>query len=418
MVQEITRHNSVDLAKTAPLAELQRLRSYSRRKEDGARESWDDTCDRVLYSPHLGLQVLGKFTDEEIALIDDEMRNRRGFGSARALWIQGSKWFSKADSYPSVFNCSSFRIVDWSSFGMLMDLAMQGCGTGSVLELDCIEKLPVILNQLNVEVVGRLGATPKAFRREDTEILSDGLTVTIHIGDSRQGWVKAYQGFLELASDDRLSRELEVIVDVSDVRPAGERLKGFGGVANPIKLPEMFPKLAKILNKAVGRKLNSVECCLLLDEAALTIVSGNLRRSASMRQFSAEDDLAINAKDNLWQQDPVTGQWRIDPDRDALRLANHTRVFHRKPTLEECVESVRKQFYSGEGAIMWAGEAVARANADLLNTPEKKKEFLSIYANTGREAAKTYLSYLMGKTVDTKELDHRMLRYGENPCAK
>ena len=44
------------------------------------------------------------------------------------------------------------------------------------------------------------------------------------------------------------------------------------------------------------------------------------------------------------------------------RMANHTRVFHRKPTLEECIDAVRKQYYSGEGAIQWAGEAVARAN--------------------------------------------------------
>jgi len=52
-------------------------------------------------------------------------------------------------------------------------------------------------------------------------------------------------------------------------------------------------------------------------------------------------------------------------------MANHTRVFHHKPTLDEC-EAVRKQYYSGEGAIQWAGEAVARANCDLLKTPELK----------------------------------------------
>jgi ribonucleotide reductase class II len=57
-------------------------------------------------------------------------------------------------------------------------------------------------------------------------------------------------------------------------------------------------------------------------------------------------------------------------------MSNHTRVFHTKPTLTECIDSVRKQYYSGEGAIQWAGEAVARANADLLDTPYKKSVFL------------------------------------------
>jgi len=59
-------------------------------------------------------------------------------------------------------------------------------------------------------------------------------------------------------------------------------------------------------------------------------VAGNIRRSAGMRQFAAEDLSAAGAKENLWQQDS-DGNWRIDPERDALRMANHTRVFHNRP---------------------------------------------------------------------------------------
>jgi intein/homing endonuclease len=84
--------------------------------------------------------------------------------------------------------------------------------------------------------------------------------------------------------------------------------------------------------------------------------------SAGMRQFDSQDELAANAKDNLWQQDGE-GNWRIDPERDVLRMANHTRVFHEKPSLQDCVDAVRKQFYSGEGAMQWAGEAKRRAGA-------------------------------------------------------
>ena len=53
--------------------------------------------------------------------------------------------------------------------------------------------------------------------------------------------------------------------------------------------------------------------------------------SAGMRQFNSDDTLGATAKDNLWQQDE-NGSWRIDPERDALRMSNHTRVFHKKPT--------------------------------------------------------------------------------------
>jgi ribonucleotide reductase class II len=85
---------------------------------------------------------------------------------------------------------------------------------------------------------------------------------------------------LELSSDDRFTDEVTVTVDLSDVRPAGEKLKGFGGVANPVKLPTLYERCAHILNKAMGRQLNSVECCLLIDEAAACVVAGNIRRSA------------------------------------------------------------------------------------------------------------------------------------------
>jgi len=59
-----------------------------------------------------------------------------------------------------------------------------------------------------------------------------------------------------------------------------------------------------------------VECCLLIDEAAVTIVAGNIRRSAGMRQFASDDKEAASAKENLWSQDE-NGNWRIDPEKDA-----------------------------------------------------------------------------------------------------
>jgi ribonucleotide reductase, class II len=182
-------------------------------------------------------------------------------------------------------------------------------------------------------------------------------------------------------------------------------------MANPVKLPSLYTRASSILNKAKGRCLNSVECCLLIDEAAATIVAGNIRRSAGIRQASNQDTLFANAKNNLWQQDE-SGNWRIDPERDALRMANHTRVFHSKPTLEETIEAVRKQYYSGEGAIQWAGEAVARSNADLLSTPTLKLEFLKAYE---KGSVKQWLQEHY-PWIDDNELTHRLGRFGLNPC--
>jgi ribonucleotide reductase class II len=160
----------------------------------------------------------------------------------------------------------------------MVDLAMMGCGTGAVLEPQYINQLPPIRNRLQVQVRGEIGSTPPGERREQTEVKIEGNIVTIYVGDSRQGWVKSYQSLLELSTDERFSQDVQVIVDISDVRKAGEALNGFGGVANPVKLPGLYERCASILNKAVGRQLNSVECCLLIDEAAVTIVAGNIRR--------------------------------------------------------------------------------------------------------------------------------------------
>jgi ribonucleotide reductase class II len=69
-------------------------------------------------------------------------------------------------------------------------------------------------------------------------------------------------------------------------------------------------------------------------------------------------------------------------------------VFHQPPTEQECIDAVRKQFYSGEGAIQYAPEAIARANADLLNTPNKRQKFIDLYCQS-TEQAKDYLRQLL-----------------------
>ncbi|NEP18115.1 MAG: ribonucleoside-triphosphate reductase, adenosylcobalamin-dependent [Leptolyngbya sp. SIO4C1] len=359
MVQELERLRARSpFPATAPAAYPVFYRTYSRRLEAGQRESWRQVCDRTL----AGLAKLGKLTDDEQALIARMQQELKALPSGRWLWVGGTEWSEQPENFSGAYNCTSTNVTDWRAFGLMMDLAMMGCGTGAVLEPKYTEQLPVIRNQLMVTMRGGIGTTLAEQRREKTEIRVDAANnrVEIRVGDSRSGWVDSYQGLLELSADQRLSGEVAVTVDLSDVRPAGEKLKGFGGMANPVKLPHLYERCANILNKAVGRQLNSVECCLLIDEAAACVVAGNIRRSAGMRQFASDDALAAAAKDNLWQQD-AEGNWRIDPERDALRMANHTRVYHHKPSKEEITDAVRKQFYSGEGAIQWAGEAERRA---------------------------------------------------------
>ena len=359
MVQELPRTRpSSPFPETAPAAFPVFYRTYSRRGEvvEGQRESWEQVCDRTL----AGLVELGHLTPAETDLLRRMQHQVKALPSGRWLWVGGTEWSKQPENFSGAYNCTSTNVVDWRAFGLMMDLAMMGCGTGAILEPKYISQIPAIRNRLVVTLAGDLGQTPAAERRQITEVMIEGNQVEMRVGDSRQGWVQSYQTLLELSTDDRFTGEVQVVVDLRDVRPAGEKLKGFGGVANPVRLSFLYDRCATILNKALGRQLTSVECCLLIDEAAACVVAGNIRRSAGMRQFDSQDELAANAKDNLWQQD-AEGNWRIDPERDVLRMANHTRVFHEKPSLQDCVDAVRKQFYSGEGAMQWAGEAKRRA---------------------------------------------------------
>ena len=516
------------------------FRTYSRLTGHG-RESWEEMCKRSVD----GLAKLGKFTPEEIELVARMQKSIKALPSGRWLWVGGTEWLDKPQNYSGAYNCTSTNLTNWDAFAFMMDLAMMGCGTGAVIEPKYYQQLPTIKNTINIEIIDKIGETPPSERLDETVTVLTEDSFTIKVGDSRQGWVEAYKQLLQVASDDTFDGVVVVKVSLANVRPAGEKLKQFGGVANPVKLENLFYRCANILNKAHGRKLTSLECCLLIDEAASTIVAGNIRRclpgdalvhtesglvpiakirigdrvltskgfypvtnffdqgeqslcriktqdgsfectaehkiavltdvygnykmvkakdlkqgdrlirvleatelipvkfvdiefdvrtaptydievatvhefvcegilvsnSAGMRQFTSSDNVAANAKANLWEQTP-TGEWRIDPEKDALRMANHTRVFHQKPTYEEVFDSVTSQYWSGEGAIQWAGEAVARANADLLITQKLKAKFLNAYENG--EAKQWIRKHY--PDMPHAEIEHRVSTYGLNPC--
>jgi len=412
---------------TAPTLFPVLYRTYSRRTETGERENWIQVADRAIN----GYAKVGRYLlPSEIELMRSHAHKMITMPSGRWLWVGGTPWIDNPINFSGGYNCTSTNIVDWRSFALVMDLAMQGSGTGVVLEPQYIDLLPPVTTPINLEIVGEFGAVAKGDRQELTSMVASGSDGTvlvggigwaqtvggkvckITVGDSRQGWVRAYELLLEIGAGQLGSFD-RVIIDISHVRPAGEPLSGFGGIANPAKLPQVFERVAKILNNAVGRQLTSLECCLLIDEAAVGIVAGGIRRSAGLRHFRHDDIEGGSAKDGLWKQDS-DGVWRIDPERDALRVANHTRTFHRKPTEAECIKAVRKQFHSGEGAIQWAGEAVARSNVDLLPTRGDKVAFLKAYeAGKGAEFLRDLVP-----GIDEKELKHRLERYGLNPCGE
>ena len=403
----------------APSAETVFYRTYSRRKSDGTRENFKEAMTRTVDD----IARIGKFTEEEAAIVKEQALAQHSFPSGRAFWVAGTEWGKKQENFSGYYNCTSTHMSDLEAFGLMVDLAMQGSGTGAVLEEDVIAALPPVSHELEIVSTTEIGINPKRQSKTTVDSLLPSGTVRLVVGDSRKGWQDAYQHIVNWAHKglERHEGHIRIHLDLSNVRPAGERLKGFGGTSNPIKLETMFSKVVDLLNSAHGRKLTTVEACLLIDEAAACIVAGNIRRSAGMRQFGQSDADAATAKLGLYSQDEE-GNWRVDPKKEALRMANHTRCYHSKPDYKTIEDAVRLQFQSGEGAIQYVPEAVARANADILNNYATKRGFLEIYNEKGREAAKRYLSLSFqaayGEEPDERELQHRMDRYGLNPCGE
>ena len=276
MVQDIERTRPANFPESAPAANPVFFRTYSRRGEKVAnvRETWAEVCDRTLG----GIAELGNLNAEELALVDRMQRQLKSLPSGRWLWVGGTNWIKKSENFSGAYNCTSTNVVDWRAFGLMMDLAMMGCGTGAILEPKYINQLAPIRNRLVVQVESEIGGVPAEQRQDTTQVTIAGNQVKIQVGDSRNGWVMSYQTLLELSTDDRFTGDVQVIINLSHVRPAGERLKGFGGMANPIRLPQLYDRCATVLNKAIGRQLSAIECCILIDEAAACVVAGNIRR--------------------------------------------------------------------------------------------------------------------------------------------
>jgi len=390
-----------------PLANLAFFRSYSRRKNNNEKETWEEVCDRITDY----LTELGNFLPEESELIKRQQKQCTSIAAGRLFWVAGTQWLDKPKNYSGAYNCTSLFLDEPRIFGVAATLAMCGSGVGLVIEDEIIENLPPISQPLTVTCLDNVGKVDKLYRLETTVIEIALDRTIIFVGDSKEGWVQAYQYLIDLAMGLEDS-SLQVTINFGNVRPAGERILGFGGVANPNNITSAFLEIVEILNQAAKeqRRLNVEECCLVVDIMAKVIVLGNIRRSAGMKQGSHENTIFTLMKKGLWMQDE-NGTWKINPKKDALRMSNHTQVFHRQPTRQECIDSVKEQFFSGEGAIQYAPEAVYRSNVDII-TPLQRDEFIQSYEKgEGR-------TWIRENYPDMKEeeLNHRIMRYGLNPC--
>jgi ribonucleoside-diphosphate reductase alpha chain len=192
-------------------------------------------------------------------------------------------------------NCSYLPVDDPKSFDEAMFILLCGTGVGFSVERQYVNKLPELPDQLF---------------ESDT---------TIAVKDSKEGWAKAYRQLLSLLWAGEIPKW-----DVSKVRPAGAKLKTFGGRASgPGPLVDLFQFTIEKFRAATGRKLTSIECHDIMCKIGEIVVVGGVRRSAMISLSNLSDDRMRHAKSGQW--------WNTDPQR---ALANNSVSYTDKPDAE------------------------------------------------------------------------------------
>jgi len=194
-----------------------------------------------------------------------------------------------------IYNCSYLPVDDPKSFDEAMFILLCGTGVGFSIERQYINKLPEV---------------PDMLYNSDT---------TIVVKDSKEGWAKSFRQLLSLLWAGEVPKW-----DVSSVRPAGAKLKTFGGRASgPAPLEDLFRFTIDKFRNAAGRRLSSIECHDIMCKIGEIVVVGGVRRSAMISLSNLSDDRMRHAKSGQW--------WETQGQR---ALANNSVAYSEKPDVE------------------------------------------------------------------------------------
>ena len=283
---------------------------YARWLDDkGRRETWAETVQRYIdfFIDRGQLDAHSQQTQE----IYDAIYDLEIMPSMRCMMTAGEAL--KRDNVAG-FNCSYLHIDHVRAFDELMYVLMCGTGVGFSVERNFINQLPEVAESMH---------------ETDT---------TIVVADSKMGWASAYRELISLLYSGKIPKW-----DMRKVRPAGSRLKTFGGRASgPEPLDDLFHFTVGIFRKAHGRKLTSIECHDLCCKIADIVVVGGVRRSALISLSNLSDQRMAKAKAGQW--------WETEGQR---RLANNSVAYTEKPDFSAFIAEMQTLYESkcGERGI-------------------------------------------------------------------
>jgi ribonucleoside-triphosphate reductase (thioredoxin) len=270
------------------------LSRYARWKEnEQRRETWGETVARYFdyMADHLLNNNGYKLPDTLRGELEEAVLNQSIMPSMRALMTAGP---ALDRCHVGGYNCSYVPVDSPRAFDESMYILMCGTGVGFSVERHCIEKLPMVSEEFH-----------------DTDTV-------IKVGDSRPGWAKSLKELIAMLYSGQVPK-----FDVSEVRPAGARLKTFGGRASgPQPLVELFNFCIEKFKGAAGRRLYPIECHDIMCKIGEVVVVGGVRRSALISLSNLNDDQMAHAKSGQW--------WENEGQR---ALANNSVAYKTKPEM-------------------------------------------------------------------------------------
>ena len=314
---------------------------YARYQDDkGRRETWPETVTRFtdyIFSRTPALNTNNSDLNPLYHNLRDQLYdaivNLELMPSMRAMMTAGK---SADRDNTCVYNCAYMPVDDPKSFDEAMFILLCGTGVGFSVESKNINKLP--------EVPERL------FDSEHR--------ITVH--DSKEGWAKSLRLLLATLWAGEIPQW-----DVSSVRPAGARLKTFGGRASgPQPLIDLFEFTVATFKHARGRKLNSLECHDLMCKIGEVVVVGGVRRSAMISLSDLDDERIRHAKSGPW--------WDTHPHR---ALANNSAVYNETPTVGKFMEEWLSLYNSHSGERGIFNREAAKKTVEKYGNRDSNYEF-------------------------------------------
>ena len=297
--------------------------------EKKRRETWDEAVSRVKQ------MMLSKYSDipevkDDIDWAYEMMRKKRVLGSQRALQFGGKPIFKHN---ARIYNCITSFCDRLRFFQECMYLLLCGCGTGFSVQRHHIEKLPPLVRNKN--------GTKKYVIPDTIEGWSDAVGVLVASYFDQDELFPEYVG-------------KNVNFDYSEIRPAGAYLNSSGGKApGPEPLKNALANIRKILDRALKdldfcdksiRNLTPIQAYDIVMHSADAVISGGVRRSATICLFSPDDEEMAKAK---------TGSWFVDnPQRG--RSNNSALLLRSKTTPKQFSELMQSVRQFGEPGFVWS----------------------------------------------------------------